>query len=156
MPVYVYIILRGKMKMLLTMRNGRTLLIGYYASDVILGEIELVLDSDTAASSVQAITEVACIRISRERRREDMKNSIPFMNAVGAELALFCSNRSSVATLLQSMETRLCTYIANTNNNGYEILTDIAEVLGTSYRHLLRTLENLCRYGVLKKRPRNI
>ena len=155
---YVYIVLNGKMKVFLTVRSGRTLLVSYYASNVILGEVELALNNDTAATSVQAITEVSCICIPREFYQEEMKNSIPFMNAVSAELAqkLFYSNRNSASTILHSLETRLCAYIANTNSEGYfrEKLTEIAEVLGTSYRHLLRTLENLCRGGVLKKTPR--
>jgi len=151
----VYIILTGEMKVFLTMPSGRTLLICYYSSAVILGEVELAMDRGVAASSVQAITEVSCIRIPRERYQSEMENSIPFLNAIGAELAqkLFYSNRNSAATILQSLEGRLCAYIANTNSKGYfrETLTEVAEILGTSYRHLLRTLESLCRRGVLKK-----
>lgn len=155
---YVYIVLDGKMKVFLTVPDGRTLLVSYYASNVILGEVELALDNDTAASSVQAITEVSCICIPRDRYQAEMKDSIPFINAVSAELAqkLFCSNRNSASTILHSLETRLCAYIANTNINGYfkETLTEVAEILGTSYRHLLRTLEKLCRKGVLEKTHR--
>jgi len=154
---HVYIVLDGKMKVFLTVRSGRTLLVSYYASNIILGEVELALDNDTAASSVQAITDVSCICIPRERYQREMLNSVPFMNTVSTELAqkLFSSNRNSASTILHSLETRLCAYIVNTNINGYfkETLTEVAEILGTSYRHLLRTLENLCHRGVLEKTP---
>ena len=156
--LWVFIVLKGKMKVFLTVPNGRTLLICYYSSSVILGEVELVLDSDAAASSVQAITEVSCICIPRDIYQEQLKSSLRFMNAVGTELAqkLYHSNESSAAMILHSLETRLCAYIANTHTDGCfrEKLTEVAEILGTSYRHLLRTLEILCRQGVLKKTPR--
>ena len=154
----VLLMLEGKMKVFITAPNGRTLLICYYTSAAILGEVELALDTGAAASSVQAITAVSGICIPRERYQSEMKNSIRFMNAVGAELAqkLFRSNKNSAATILHSLEARLCAYIANTQHKGYfkENLTEVAEILGTSYRHLLRTLENLCRTDVLEKTPR--
>ena len=155
---HVYLMLEGKMKVFITAPNGRTLLICYYSSTAILGEVELALNSDTAASSVQAITAVSCICIPRERYQKEMKHSLLFMNTVGAELAqkLFRSNQNSAAMILHSLDARLCAYIANTSIKGYfkENLTEIAEILGTSYRHLLRTLEKLCCQGVLEKTPR--
>ena len=154
---YIFIVLEGKMKVFITMPNGSTLLICYYSSFVILGEVEMASDSINAASSVQAITDVVCLGIPRVHYQNDMKNSIKFMNAVSKELSqkLSRSNKNSAQTILMSLETRLCRYILNTSINGYfkETLTETSQVLGTSYRHLLRTLKNLCQKGLLEKTP---
>ncbi len=154
---YILIMLEGRIKVFVTMPNGRTLLIRYYSKRGILGDLEFAMNRDVAASSLQAITDVVCIGIDWTRYQNQLKNNLKFMNAINSTLAqkLFDFNKSSAFTILHSLETRLCAYIANTNINGYfrETLTEIAQILGTSYRHLLRTLDNLCRKGVLEKTP---
>jgi len=54
---------------------------------------------------------------------------------------------------LQSLETRLSAYIMQTASDGEfrETLTEVALMLGCSYRHLLRSLNKLCQQGVLSK-----
>ncbi|MEG2718091.1 MAG: helix-turn-helix domain-containing protein, partial [Clostridia bacterium] len=51
------------------------------------------------------------------------------------------------------LQARLCSYIRIVCANGFfhEKLTELAELLGTSYRHLLRTLDALCAQGVLSR-----
>ncbi len=155
---YVLLVLEGKMKVFNTAPNGRTLLFCYTATSGILGEVEFASDSETAASSVQAVTGVECIGISRARYKNELKGNITFMNAVSAALAqkLFRSSKNSAAAILHPLDARLCAYISMTSEGGYfkEKLTETAEILGTSYRHLLRTLESLCLKGVLEKMPR--
>lgn len=152
---YILLILDGKMKVFNTVPNGRTLLFCYDTASGILGEVEFAADTGTAASSVQAITDVLCIGIPQERYKNELKSNIVFMNAVSAALAqkLFRSSKNSASAILHTLDVRLCAYIAMANEQGYfkEKLTETAEMLGTSYRHLLRTLEKLCAAGVLEK-----
>jgi hypothetical protein len=51
------------------------------------------------------------------------------------------------------LEERLASYVMNISENNVfcENLTLLAELLGTSYRHLLRTLKSFCDKGYLKK-----
>ena len=152
---YVLLVLAGKMKVFIMSPNGKTLLFCFYTTRGILGEAEFATGTILAAMSVQAITDVTCIGIPRERYQETLSQNIVFMNAVSSALAgkLFRCTRNSAVTILYSLESRLCAYIAMTNDNGcfIEKLTEISEVLGTSYRHLLRTLDSLCKQGVLQK-----
>lgn len=152
---YVLIVLNGRMKVFNSAPNGRTLLFCFNAAKGIMGEAEFATDSDAAASSVQAITDVTCIGIPRARYQKELKSNAVFMNAVSSALAqkMMRSNNNSAINILQSLDVRLCAYIAMSSINGCfkEKLTEIAEVLGTSYRHLLRTLDNLCRQGILQK-----
>ncbi len=152
---YVLLVTEGKMKVFNTVPNGRTLLFCYTATSGIIGEVEFASGRDAAASSVQAVTEVSCIGITRARYENELKSNIIFMNAVSAALAqkLFRSSRNSAAAILHPLDARLCAYILMTNTEGCfrEKLTEITEILGTSYRHLLRTLDKLCIKGVLEK-----
>ncbi len=69
--------------------------------------------------------------------------------------------KNSSINLLYPLENRLASYILATGeriDNNEEIikfnenLTEIAELLGTSYRHLLRTLNNLSCKGAIRKK----
>lgn len=70
--------------------------------------------------------------------------------------------KNSSINLLYPLENRLASYILATgervNNNEERIikfnenLTEIGELLGTSYRHLLRTLNNLSCKGAIRKK----
>ncbi len=153
---YVFLILEGKMKVYITAPDGRTLMYSYSTTDNLIGEVEFATDTDTAASSIQAISDVSCIAIPRSRYQEQMRQSIRFMNVVCRTLAqkLYYANENNTVSILNRLETRLCAYIYMTQNGGFfkATLTEIAEVLGTSYRHLLRTLDKLCREGILEKK----
>ncbi len=155
---HVFLVLEGRMKVFIGSTNGKTLLFCFYTKTGILGEAELAADKDAAGTSVQAITDVYCIAIPRSRYQKYLKNNAVFMSQVSAALAgkLFRCTRNSAVTILYSLEARLCAYIAVTNDGGRfsEKMTEISEMLGTSYRHLLRTLDSLCRQGILQKAER--
>jgi len=152
---YLLLFLSGKAKVFFTSSNGKTLLMAYYTKIGLIGDSELMADKEIATSSVQAISDVTCIGILLQSYKKYLKNNLKFMNSVGIELAnkLHNSTLSSTFNILHSLDIRLCAYIAMTNKNGYfkEKLTELSEIMGTSYRHLLRTLNRLCNDGLLEK-----
>ena len=152
---FLLLVISGRMKVFITSPSGKTLLFCFYTGTGILGEAEFATGKATASTSVQAITDVICIGIPRNRYQQYLKENLAFMNAVSNALALklFRCTRNSAVTILHSLESRLCAYIAMTHEGGCfaEKLTEVSEVLGTSYRHLLRTLSGLCSQGVLQK-----
>ena len=152
---HVFLVLEGRMKVFIGSPNGKTLLFCFYTKNGILGEAEFAADEDITTTSVQAITDVFCIGIPRSRYQKYLKGNTVFMDRVSAALAgkLFRCTRNSAVTILYSLEARLCAYISMTNEDGCfkEKMTEVAEMLGTSYRHLLRTLDKLCGQGILQK-----
>lgn len=155
---YLMIFLEGKAKVVFTSPNGRTLLISFYTERGIIGEAEFMAGKEVATSGVQAITDVSCIGIPLNRHKEYLRSNLKLMNYISLELAdkLYKSTIKSTLNILHLLDARLCSYIAMTNVDGYfkEKLTDVSEILGTSYRHLLRTLEKLCNEGILEKMSR--
>lgn len=151
---YLFIILSGKLKVIFTALNGRQLLLSSYDSGII-SDIEFMLGDYDAKSSVRAITRISVIGIPLKRYDNKLKDNITFMNKIGEALAqkLNQSSRNNSINILNSLEARLCSYIMLTNLDGYfaEKKTEVSEILGTSYRHLLRTFDRLCDKGVLKK-----
>lgn len=153
--VWLYFVLSGKAKSCRSVSNGKQLLISFFFSSGIIGELELMTGIETAFTTMQAITEFTCIALPLRTYATAFKKNIVFMNYVAAELAqkLMQSDTNSSVTILHSARERLCAYIYQTAQNGvfHEVLTDVASQLGTSYRHLLRCLDNLCTEGILQK-----
>ncbi|MBR0596816.1 cyclic nucleotide-binding domain-containing protein [Sinanaerobacter chloroacetimidivorans] len=154
---YLLFLMDGKAKVCMTSKNGKTLLQCFYTPGSILGDVELMADN-IGVSDVIAITAVTCIGIPLIYCQDALKNNVEFMRFIGTSLAnkLKQCSKNSAANILNTLESRLCAYIDMTNENHEftDNLTEIAELLGTSYRHLLRSINKLCKDGILEKRSR--
>lgn len=153
---YLYFILSGKAKVCMSEPNGRNLLLCYYISEGIMGDIELMMGRREAISSVQAITPVTCIGLPLNRYAPLLLTHLPFVLQLGRGLAekLHESVANTTEIILRPFEARLCAYLLQSAQGGLftERLTDTAEQLGVSYRHLLRRLKALCEENLLEKR----
>ena len=151
---HLLFIVKGRVKVFSMASNGKTLLFCYHDPVAVMGEVELMTHA-FASSSVSAVTDVQCITIPYEPYRDYLVSNITFMNRICASLAEVLTETSinGASNILYPFEARLCAYIAMTQESGIfnEKLTELAEFLGTSYRHLLRTLETLCKKGVIEK-----
>lgn len=159
---YLLFLTEGKAKVFTSLSNGKSLLLYFYQGFKVLGDLEVV-DSVKAVTNVVAIADTYCVGISyRNVRRfllEDAKFLRYICSSLGGKLNR-CSKNSSI-NLLYPLENRLASYIytigerISMNHKSMlvfnENLTEIAELLGASYRHLLRTLSDLCERGILKK-----
>jgi CRP-like cAMP-binding protein len=157
---YLLFFVKGKAKVYTTLSNGKSLLLCFYQDFKILGDLEII-NPQNASSSVQVIEDTYCIGISLQNARTHLLNDVKFLrfmcNSLGEKLNR-CSKNSSI-NLLYPLENRLASYIlatgVRTDGNGEGIiefnenLTEISELLGTSYRHLLRTLNLLCSKRVI-------
>lgn len=154
---YILFVVSGKAKVFLNLSNGKGLLLCYFVSKGIIGDLELMTDAHTAFSTMQAVSEFVCVGLPLSVYSSALKSNIGFVNYVGKELAekLMQSGVNGAITILQPLEARLCAYIIQTESHGIfrETLTEVANLLGASYRHLLRCLSKLCKDGILRKEP---
>ncbi|SNT02624.1 cAMP-binding domain of CRP or a regulatory subunit of cAMP-dependent protein kinases [Anaerovirgula multivorans] len=159
---YIFFFVEGKAKVYTTLSNGKSLLLCFYQGFKVLGDLEL-MGFQTASTNVQVIDDSYCIGITLQKVETHLLNDAKFLrficNSLGEKLNR-CSKNSSI-NLLYPLENRLASYILATgksmDNEGdgriefHENLTEIAELLGTSYRHLLRTLKTLALKGAIKR-----
>jgi CRP/FNR family putative post-exponential-phase nitrogen-starvation transcriptional regulator len=160
---YLFFFVEGKAKIYTTLSNGKSLLLCFYYPLKILGDVELI-NTKAATTNVQVLIDTYCIGIPMEKVREHLLDDATFLrctcDALGKKLERISKNSS--INLLYPLENRLAGYILaageNVNNYGEKViefnenLTEISELLGTSYRHLLRTLNTLCSKGILIKK----
>ena len=151
----IYFVISGKAKVFLSLSSGKQLLLTYFTSKGIIGDIELMTNKSSNCTTVQAVTDFHCIALPLDIYANTLKSNIVFINHIAAELAEKLMQRAinGTITTLQPLEARLCAYISQMASDNYfcERLTEVAMVVGASYRHLLRCLDKLCAEGILVK-----
>jgi CRP/FNR family putative post-exponential-phase nitrogen-starvation transcriptional regulator len=159
---YLLFLVDGKAKVFTSLSNGKSLLLCFYQGFKVLGDLEAV-DRVKAVTNVEAIADTYCVGISYRYVRQFLLEDAKFLRyictSLGGKLSR-CSKNSSI-NLLYPLESRLASYIYTTGERVVkgdrtlicfnENLTEIAELLGTSYRHLLRTLSDFCDRKILTK-----
>jgi CRP/FNR family putative post-exponential-phase nitrogen-starvation transcriptional regulator len=148
------IITAGRVKVCSMAANGKALLFSFDDPGKILGEVEF-MTNNFAATTVCAVTDAQCVVIPHERYRDYLLSNIKFLNQISSAMAEIITETAtnSASNILYPFEARLCAYISTNHENGLfsQKLTELAEYLGTSYRHLLRTLDSLCSRGIIEK-----
>ena len=156
---YIYIVVSGKAKVLFGLSDGKQLLLAYFISNGIIGDVELMTNVHTHQATLQAVINFECVAIPLAEYSAVLRGNNKFINHVGCELAKKLVQRVVNGTIntLQPLETRLCAYIMQTAHDGQfsEPLTEVALMVGASYRHLLRCLNKLCDDNILEKQSRS-
>lgn len=158
---YLYFFVKGKAKVYTLLTNGKALLLTFYQDFKVLGDLE-ILKNETVTTNVQVIEDAYCIAIPVKAVREHLMHDPVFLtflcNSLSEKLQR-CTKNSSI-NLLYPLEIRLSSYILamgikKEDDELYcvlnENLTEIAELLGSSYRHLLRTINLLIEKGAIRK-----
>lgn len=143
----LYFVLSGKIKISQSYENGKTLLLQMMDCFTILGDIEYFLKAN-AFCSVEAINEVSVVKVTYHYIDRCYRHKVSFLESVliqTNEKVLQTNNKASL-NLMYSLDIRLASYmlgISTTNTVILPNLTDVANLLGTSYRHLHRTLKKM-------------
>lgn len=160
---YFAVLITGKAKVFKTLPNGRSLLLSFYKPPQLIGDLELVKNQVTTGT-IQALSDCYCLAIPMNKARNELTKDMKFLKFISESLAekLSVITMNSSVNLLYPLENRLASYINETSSafnkksSKYYIdfgdnLVNLAELLGSSYRHLLRTFNGLCKKGVLEK-----
>lgn len=152
----LYLVVDGKVKVCTMAENGRDIILCYYISSGILGDIELMQTDKTAPATTCVALPSRLVRIPFQHNLPYLFQNTAFMKQLARGLAtkLRSSGEAYVASALYSGEARLCSYILMAESKGLftEMLSDVAPYIGVSYRHLFRVLNQLCQKGVLERR----
>lgn len=153
LPFLLYI-LTGRAKVYVSVSSGRSLLLSFYEGEGTLGDVEL-LTGGACTTTVEAVERLIGLAVPIGVCRAAMENSRSFILHLGRGVAkkLDRSSKNTAKNQLLPLESRLADYIVKTQQDGVfsENLTALSSLLGVSYRHLLRTLEQFRKEGILKK-----
>ena len=112
-----------------------------------------VLWQEPTINDIQAITPCVCLSFSASRYREMLLNDVKFLRTATKWLADHVRKSSAH---FEPLEVRLAGFLLEMQRDGlfHFKLTLCADLLETSYRHLLRTLHTFCNRGFLKKQSK--
>lgn len=151
---YLFIIVDGSCKVFRTLENGKAILLCRYEDIQVLGEFELFSDQ-IAKTNVQALKSTYCLALSIEDHRDLLLSDNRFLRFALCQTCakIGRNNVNTAANLLYPLEQRLAAYILSMQNDGSfsANYTMLAEYLGCSLRHLLRTFHTLCDRQILQK-----
>lgn len=162
---YMYFLYFGKSKVYLITENGKSLLLKFYHSNSIMGDLEFITGDDSTCY-VDAITDCRILVISYEKLNKLVSKDAEFYKFIAGSLAIKLreSSQSSTINQLYTLKSKISSYILGLAFERDEFkmsvelekLKDVADLLGTSYRHLLRTFSELEEEGVISQKGKKI
>ena len=156
----LFFFVEGQVKVVLPVENGRQLLLCYYEPLQLFGDLELFELEPVATTTIEALTPCVCLGLERTLVLEQMAIDPLFLRQLCLSLGRKLSRviRNSAANLLHPLENRVASYMLATATINHEQqlifsgnLSQVADLLGTSFRHLHRTLQSMCDQGILVK-----
>lgn len=152
---FLFLVTNGRAKVGVSAPNGKNLILCFYQSSGLIGDVEYFSGSEVGSTTVTALENLRCVLIPIAENKAYLDGCLAFARVAASELAgkLMQRANSVIENTLYTAEMRLCRYIldASEDNRFREVMTDVAYSVGVSYRHLYRMMGVLCREGILQK-----
>ncbi|KWW21409.1 MULTISPECIES: cyclic nucleotide-binding domain-containing protein [Peribacillus] len=160
---HMYFLVKGKVKIFTTSPEGKAWIVRFKTPLALFGDVEYVKGMPVL-HTVEAVSEgmVLCIHFDEVRAMES--NRAEFLNFLLEIITQKFYTESHAASLnrLHPVETRLASYLLSLSSEGdgsmfhkemgTSNLMEIADLIGTSYRHLNRVIHKLCEEGIIERR----
>ncbi|MFE7084319.1 transcriptional regulator YeiL [Priestia megaterium] len=156
-PAYLYYLHTGRVKLYLTLSNGKVSLIDFFEAPCFIGEMELI-GVQRESRAIQALGDCYCLALPVSKCKDQLLNDALFLRKLCTYLGT--KNSRNVAAISQNqafpLANRLAAFLLYASADGYynEPHTHTAEYLGVSYRHLLHTLSTFLQNGYITKEKR--
>jgi len=158
----LYVLVKGKIKIYTTSPEGRTLVISFKNPPEVVGDIEYIRDLNII-NTVEAVSPVTVIGINGKmlkRYGDDHAPLLRFMLDIITKKFYVKSDFLSF-NLMYPVEVRLASYLLSVCYDESDVafkgrlatseLTDTANLIGTSYRHLNRVIRKLSEEGLVER-----
>lgn len=153
----IYFMIHGKTKIYKEYENGKTLLIQFVNGLSFMGDAEYILGLNQATGSVEAVTDVILFRLLYVDLHNKYDTSNEFKDYMMKHIInrFMTSDKKTMINLMYPVETRLSSYLLSVANEKSQItlenIKDLANNIGTSYRHIHRILRKFCDDKIIKK-----
>ncbi|GEL06468.1 cyclic nucleotide-binding domain-containing protein [Rummeliibacillus sp. G93] len=159
MTMLLYLV-EGKIKTTSSVGTGKSLLLRFSQPLSIIGDLELVRHVPVQ-SQITSVTECLCIALPFDYINQHEKNNPLFLQHLIKHLSYKLQTCTTAArvNLLASVENRFASYLLSIttpdNEFGVELQTqnigEIADLLGTTRRHLDRVIHKLSEQGIIER-----
>jgi CRP/FNR family putative post-exponential-phase nitrogen-starvation transcriptional regulator len=159
----LFLLVKGKIKVYTTLPNGKSVLLRFNEPLAIIGDMELMTGFPVRCM-VGSVGISHFITIKTEALRETAFQDPRFLTFIIKQISYKLHTVSYVSSLnlLYPVENRLSSYLISIMSEDpltpslvemkTEKLTEVAELLGTSYRHLNRVIKQLAADGIIERK----
>lgn len=160
-PEYLYFLVEGRVKVFAASDVGKKLILAFNGPFSVLGDIEFVQHAPYL-NTIEAITDVTMLKLPLSIVHQYGMQHLPFMTFILETLTrkFYINANASRFNLMYSVEVRLASYLLSmtTEEDALSVhhLRDVADLIGTSYRHLNRIIGQLSEEGYLERKNRII
>lgn len=146
---YYYLLVEGKIKIYYILENGKYSNLKFYHDFITIGDMELLKD-EPIICNIDAVEDTFMVVISSDILRKKYFDNPKFLRHLVDSLSekLSATINNSSYNVVYPLINRLASYLVeHISKEDYIILTssylEIAEFLGTTYRHLYRTFKEM-------------
>ncbi|WP_215144313.1 Crp/Fnr family transcriptional regulator [Exiguobacterium qingdaonense] len=161
----LFVVLEGRVKIYTLSEEGKLRLLRLKAAPTLIGDIEYA-SGRNVLHTVEAVGPVTCLRVPFEVLRRHNR-TVEFTEHLlqGVSEKLFIEANASSNHLMSTLEERLAGYLISLSESGNELFQaemsqlkrkEVAEWLGTSYRHLNRTLQAFVDEGLVERTRKEV
>lgn len=154
----LYFLVEGKLKISMLSPEGKRLILAFKTPFDIVGDIEYVRDC-LFINTVEAVTDIVVIGISYDALRNEMSGNAAWLQFLLDTITKKFETKARAMNfnLLYAVDVRIASYLLSMTPTQPMLdstsLVDMADLIGTSYRHLNRVLQQFEKAGwILKKR----
>jgi CRP-like cAMP-binding protein len=159
---YLYVLVKGKIKIYTTSAEGKTLILSFKTPIEVIGDIEYVQEIDTI-NTVEAVSSVYMIGVQHTLLKKFTNDYSPFLQFILNIITekFYLKTNSMSFNLMYPVEVRLASYLLSVTHDENQSLfsgqlsttslTDTANLIGTSYRHLNRVIRQFCSDGLVER-----
>ncbi|MDF2547857.1 MAG: transcriptional regulator [Anaerosolibacter sp.] len=163
----MFFLVKGKLKIYTVQENGKALLLRFNKPLSIVGDMEY-LTGYQARCNVEAVNKCMLIEIKYEHLNKFSYNDPKFLRFLIKQIChkLYTISNATALNLLYPVENKFASYLLSTMVNEQEDvhreelksskLTEVATLLGTSYRHLNRVIRQLEKEGIISRNKGSI
>ncbi|WP_150275898.1 Crp/Fnr family transcriptional regulator [Paenibacillus tepidiphilus] len=160
---HMFILVSGKLKIHTLQRNGKSMLVRFARPMYIIGDVEL-LKQYPVKNEVDSVGESLLLIAGRKLLLKEMEANTALLRFMVGELShkLYTLSQTSAMNQLYPVENRFASYLMSLfadsvgSQRVEEIrtssLTETAELLGTSYRHLNRVVRSMIEQGIIERK----
>ena len=157
---YLLFMVEGGAKVFTMLDNGKIYLLRIEHPMMVYGEMEVMM-ADTYNANVEALNGCRCLAIPVTYIRKNCLESPEFLTYVIRSLSLRLDKISNMSTtnLLLPLKNKFASYLRAHTYRGEAYIDssflNVADHLGTTYRHLSRTMAELEEEGVYERRGKH-
>lgn len=158
----MYLLVEGKLKIYATTLDDKRLILRFQEAMGLIGDIEFI-QGTPVLYTIETSTDCIVIRLPYAVLRQKAAQEPQFLTFLLKVVTNKFRAKTDAASLnlLYPVEVRLASYLLSTKADNERLLyheeakdsgmNDIADMVGTSYRHLNRVIKKLCNDGVIER-----